>query len=105
MDEKVKSDGNIEVSDSVLITFVEKSIGEIDGISPSKKRKPVKVSKKENSCSIDIGIDVSYGIEIPGVVKSLQKLVKERISTLAGMTVESVNVVVAGLNIEELIKK
>lgn len=105
MDEKNKSDGNIEVSDSVLITFVEKAIGELKGISPSKKRKPVKISRKDNSCIIEIGIDVYYGIEIPDIVKKLQKLVKERITFLAGLEVEEVNVIVAGLNIEELIKK
>jgi len=105
MDDKNISDGNIEVSDSVLSTFVEKAIGEIEGLVPSRKRKPVKISRKENKCSIEIGIDVYYGVEIPAAVKKLQKLVKERINALAGLGVDEVNVVVAGINIEELIKK
>lgn len=105
MDVKSNPDGNIEVSDSVLITFVEKAIGEVKGLSPSKKRKSVKISRKENSCSIEIGVDVYYGVEIPETVRTLQKLVKERITLMAGLQVDGVNVVVAGLNIEELIKK
>lgn len=105
MDENRNPDGNIEVSDSVLITFVDKTIGEVEGIHPSKKRKPVRIARKENSCVIEICIDVNYGIEIPDVVKELQKLVKERISKLAGLKVDGVNVEVAGLNIEELIKR
>lgn len=105
MDVKTNPDGNIEVADSVLIMFVEKAIGEVEGISPSKKRKPVKISRKENSCSIEIGVDVYYGVEIPETVRTLQKLVKERITLMAGLQVDGVNVIVAGLNIEELIKK
>ncbi len=105
MDEKQNSEGNIEVSDAVLVTYVEKAIGEVEGLSPSKKRKPVRITRKENACSIEIGVDVYYGVEIPETVRNLQRLVKERITMLAGLQVEEVNVVVSGLNIEELIKK
>ncbi len=105
MDEKTNPDGNIEVSDSVLITYIEKAIGEVEGLSPSKKRKTVKISRKDNACSIEIGVDAYYGVEIPSTVRVLQRLVKERLTVLAGLQVEEVSVVVAGLNIEELIKK
>lgn len=98
-------DGSIEVSDAVLITFIEKTVGEFDGISLSRRRKTIKIVRSEAGAAIDLGLDVNYGTVIPEVVKELQIEIKERITKLAGVKVMEVNVVVEGLNIEELIKK
>lgn len=103
-DQMVK-DGNIEISETVLMTYVEKTVEEFEGISLSKRRKAVKITKAEDSSSIDIALDVSYGTVIPDTVKELQAAVKERIIKLAGVNVSKVNVVVEGLNLDELIKK
>ncbi|MDX1359151.1 MAG: Asp23/Gls24 family envelope stress response protein [Clostridia bacterium] len=103
--ENIISEGNIEVSEAVLITFVEKTVGEFDGISLSRKRKSVKVTKSDSGCTIDMGLDVNYGVNIPEIVKQLQAAVTERITKLAGVKVREVNVVVEGLNIEDLITK
>ena len=103
--ESTNKDGNIEISESVLITFVEKTVGEFDGIYLSRRRKTIKITRTEESASIDLGLDVNYGIDIPVVVKELQYALKERIMKLAGINITEVNVVVEGLNIEELIKK
>lgn len=98
-------DGNIEISEAVLITFIEKTVGEFDGIVLSRRRKSVKVTRSDAGCTFDLGLDVNYGTNIPEVVKELQTSVKERITKLAGVKVKEVNIVVEGLNIEELIKK
>ncbi len=99
------NDGNIEISEAVLVTFVEKTVGEFEGIALSRRRKSVKVSRSDAGCTFDLGLDVNYGTNIPDVVKEIQAAVKERITKLAGVKVKEVNVVVEGLNIEELIKK
>lgn len=98
-------DGNIEVSEAVLITFIEKTVGEFEGIYLSRRRKTIKITRSEAGAVIDLGLDVKYGTNIPEIVKVLQSEVKERITNLAGVKVIEVNVVVEGLNIEELIKK
>jgi uncharacterized alkaline shock family protein YloU len=105
MSHNIVSEGNIEISESVLITFVEKTVGEFDGISLSRRRKSVKVTRSDDGSTIDLGLDVNYGTNIPEIVKELQAAVKERITKLAGVNVKEVNVVVEGLNIEELITK
>ena len=105
MSHNIISEGNIEISESVLITFVEKTVGEFEGISLSRRRKSVKVTRSDDGSTIDLGLDVNYGTNIPDVVKELQAAVKERITKLAGVNVKEVNVVVEGLNIEELITK
>ena len=99
------NDGNIEISEAVLITFVEKTVGEFEGIALSRRRKSIKVTRSDSGSTIDLGLDVNYGTDIPKTVKELQASVKERITKLAGVKVNEVNVVVEGLNIEELIKK
>lgn len=98
-------EGSIEVSESVIMTFVEKTIGEFKGISLSRKKKTIKISKGDEGTIIDIGIDASYGTNIPDVVRKAQKAIKDRIKEYTGVTVKQVNVIVEGLNIEELIKK
>ncbi len=103
--DRIIKDGNLEISEAVLITFVEKTVGEFDGISLSRKRKTIKVTRADSRCTIDMGLDVNYGTDIPQVVKELQAMVKERITKLAGVKVNQVNVVIEGLNLEELIKK
>jgi uncharacterized alkaline shock family protein YloU len=105
MSHNIISDGNIEISESVLVTFVEKTVGEFEGIALSRRRKSVKVTRSDEGSTIDLGLDVNYGTNIPEIVKELQAAVKERITKLAGVNVKEVNVVVEGLNIEELIKK
>ncbi len=106
MDENNKrQEGNIEVSETVLITFVEKTLGEFQGISLSRKKKSVKISKTDEGTAIDIGIDASYGTNIPEMVRKAQKEIKTRIGEYTGVTVKEVNVTVEGLNIEEMIKK
>ena len=98
-------DGSIEVSETVLITFVEKTVGEFSGVFLSRKKKSVKITRSDTGSTIDLGLDVNYGTNIPETVREIQKAVKERITGLAGVKVNEVNVVVEGLNIEELIKK
>lgn len=103
--EKISEDGNIEISEAVLITFVEKTVDEFEGISLSKRRKSVKVTRSDNGSTIDLGLDVNYGTNIPETVKKLQAEVKDRITKLAGINVKEINVVVEGLNLENFIKK
>ncbi len=103
--EKISEDGNIEISEAVIITFVEKTVGEFEGISLSKRRKSVRVTKSDNGSTIDLGLDVNYGTNIPETIKKLQAEVKDRITKLAGIKVKEINVVVEGLNLENFIKK
>ncbi|MFO7610956.1 MAG: Asp23/Gls24 family envelope stress response protein [Clostridia bacterium] len=106
MEDEVKvPDGNIEISEAVIMTYVEKTIGEFNGLSIGKKKKSIKITRSEGGSTIDIGLDVNYGVAIPETVRELQREIKERLMKLAGMQVKEVNVIVEGLNIEELIKK
>lgn len=103
--DQMTKDGNIEISEAVLMTFVEKTVGEFEGIYLSRRRKTIKITRSEAGAVIDLGLDVKYGTNIPETVRKLQFEIKERITNLAGINVIEVNVVVEGLNIEDLIKK
>ena len=106
MSREIKSqDGNIEISEAVLISFVEKTVAEFRGISLSKKKRAVKISHSEYGNTIDLGLDVDYGTEIPDLAKELQRAVKECLTTLAGIEVKEINVIIEGLNIDGLVKK
>ncbi|MBN2853813.1 MAG: Asp23/Gls24 family envelope stress response protein [Clostridia bacterium] len=105
MPNDVINDGNIEVSENVIITFVEKVVAEIKGISLSKRKKSIKVTNTENGKKIELSLEVNYGVIIPEVVRKLQTLVKENIKLMTGLSISEVNVVVDSLNIDSLLGK
>lgn len=103
--ENINKDGNIEVSESVIITFVEKVVTEIKGISISKKKKSIKVTTVEGGKKIDCFLEVNYGVIIPEVVKTLQSEAKKTIKLMTGVVITEFNVVIDSLNIDTLLEK
>ncbi len=101
----ISKDGNIEVSDGVIITFVEKVVTEIKGISISKKKKSIKVTTYDGGKKIDCFLEVNYGVIIPEVVSTLQSEVKKTIKIMTGVNVTEFNVIIDSLNIDTLLEK
>lgn len=103
--ELVKSESTIEVSESVIITFVEKVVEQIRGVKVFKKKKPIRVTNVENKKKIDLSLEVNYGIIIPEVIKKLQKEIIETIKTMTGIDIIKVDVTIDGLNIASILEK
>lgn len=63
--------------------------------------KNVKVEYINGKIKLDLAITVDYGINIPGISQAVQAKVKAAVENMTGLTVEDVNVRIAGINLGE----
>ncbi|MDD6790497.1 MAG: Asp23/Gls24 family envelope stress response protein [Lachnospira sp.] len=61
----------------------------------------VKVHVKESSVTVDLALILKYGYAIPDVSKSVQEKVKSAIETMTGLSVDDVNITIAGIGAEK----
>ena len=111
--EEVVNEG-IEISSDVIGVISGVAVSEVEGVAgmsgsfaggisevlSGKKNlaKGIKVDISDKKAKIDINIIVEYGTRIPDVAYEIQNRVKKSVETMTGLTVDSVNVHVQGVN-------
>ena len=63
--------------------------------------KGVKIEVADGKVSVELAINLEYGYNIPEVTGAVQDRVKSAIETMTGLSVEGVNIRVAGVNLED----
>jgi len=111
-----ENNGSIKISDEVIATISSVAVSEIDGVCGlmgsiagelaikfGKKNinKGIKVVTDDKGITIDISLIVKYGIRIPEIAWEVQENVKKAVEAMSGLTVEKVNVHVAGVEFEK----
>ncbi|MGM9607763.1 MAG: Asp23/Gls24 family envelope stress response protein [Oscillospiraceae bacterium] len=104
--------GNIHISEEVLAVIAAAAAQEVDGVSSlagglsgdiaelvagKKLGRGIDIRVNEESVTIRVAILVKYGYVIPDVGKAVQDAVMSAVENTTGLTVESVNVHVAGV--------
>lgn len=104
--------GNIHISEEVLAVIAAAAAQEVDGVSSlagglsgdlaelvagKKLSRGIDIRVNEESVTIRVAILVKYGYVIPDVGKAVQDAVMSAVENTTGLTVESVNVHVAGV--------
>lgn len=113
--------GNIHISEEVLAAIAAAAALEVEGVgslSPnlgsdlaellgkkSALAKGVHIAVNEGSVSVELSICIKYGYTIPEVAKAVQDAVFGAISNTSGLTVECVNIHVAGVTFERESRK
>lgn len=107
--------GEVRVADEVVAIIAGLAATEIDGVESmagnitnelvsklgmKNLSKGVKVNVSESSVAVDLALNIKYGYEIPAVSKKVQEKVKSAIETMTGLEVSSVNIKIAGVNID-----
>jgi len=107
--------GEIKISDEVIATIASIATKEIEGVSglslsltdeiaskfvKKNAGKAIKINSNEGNITIEINVIVKYGVRIPDVSWEVQENVKKSVETMTGLTVEKVNIVVAGVNFD-----
>jgi len=110
-----EKNGDIKISDEVIATIASVATKEITGISGlslsiageiaskfTKKNlsKAIKVYNSGDVITLDISVVVEYGTRIPDVCWEVQQNVKKAVETMSELTVDKVNIIVAGVNFE-----
>lgn len=120
MREKISApSGIVRVHESVVVSIVRKAACSVDGVSRlagnslvnnladivgSRKifDRSISIVMGENSVSVDIRLVLKYGCNIPQTARNVQETVSEEIRQITGMKIESVNVIIAELEAEEV---
>ena len=109
------SGGSLQISTDVVEKIAKHAAMEIEGVrgvmpavSGAKSligriapTKPITVELKNDVADISVSIQVEYGTKIPELSEKVQQNVKESVQNMTSISVARVDVVVAGLAVEE----
>ncbi|MDD3303583.1 MAG: Asp23/Gls24 family envelope stress response protein [Clostridia bacterium] len=82
------------------------TLGFVDGInqilgSSKKYSKGVKISLEGKKVTIDLYVNVKYGVRIPDIAWAAQNSVKNAVESMTGLEVASVNINVQGITFDK----
>ena len=113
----VEIDTNLNISEDVIgiiaglaASEVEEiagmTLGFVDGINQilggnKKYSKGVKIELNGKKVTIDLFVNVTYGVRIPDIAWSAQNAVKNAVENMTGLEVSSVNINVQGITFEK----
>lgn len=112
--EENNSLGKVQIADDVVAIIAGLAASEVEGVyrltgnlpnelvsrlGRKNPAKGVKVELLPGKVKLDIAIEVLYEYSIPSVSSQVQDKVKQAIETMTGLTVEQVNIRIAGVRI------
>ncbi len=114
---KIKEDnlGEVHVADEVVAIIAGLAATEVDGVASmagnitnelvsklgmKNLSKGVKVEVAEETVSVEVALNISYGYSIPEVSEKVQEKVKSAIETMTGLSVAIVNVRIATVDMK-----
>lgn len=114
--EENNSLGKVQIADDVVAIIAGLAAGEVEGVyrltgnltnelaSKLGRKNPakgVKVDLLPGKVKVDIAIEVLYEYSISSVSAQVQDKVKQAIETMTGLSVEEVNIRIAGVRMSE----
>ena len=108
--------GEVQIADEVVAIIAGLAATEVKGVASmygnitnelvaklgmKNLSKGVKIEVSDGKVSVDLAINMEYGYNIPEVTGAVQDRVKNAIETMTGLSVEDVNIRVAGVNLED----
>ena len=120
-EEKVEIATNLNISEDVIGIIAGLAASEVEGIAGmqlgfvdginqmfgnnKKYSKCVKIELEVRKVTVDIFVNVKYGVRIPDVAWAAQTAVKNSVETMTGLEVAAVNINVQGIIFEKEDKK
>ncbi|MGN0416411.1 MULTISPECIES: Asp23/Gls24 family envelope stress response protein [Anaerostipes] len=108
--------GEVKIADDVIAIIAALAATEVTGVARmsgnitnelvsklgmNKLSKGVRVSVENNQVDVDLALELDYGVSIPAISTKVQDRVKTAIENMTGLQVNSVNVRVAGVAMED----
>lgn len=114
----IKSDesGEIKVADEVVAIIAGLAATEVEGVSSmagnitneivsrlgmKNLSKGIQIEIADNEVVVDVALNIAYGYSIPEVSTKVQEKVKSSIETMTGLSVATVNVRIASVDMGE----
>ncbi|MDE5860891.1 MAG: Asp23/Gls24 family envelope stress response protein [Ruminococcus sp.] len=103
---KDKVNSRLKISDDVIITVTRLATlevrgvaglaGEVNVFSKIKNNPPIRITRTDESVSVDVKIKVVGTEKVRRIAGKVQKSVSEKIRTITGISVSQVNVIISG---------
>lgn len=116
-DSNVEIDTNLNISEDVIGIIAGLAASEVEGIAGmtlgfvdginqilggnKKYSKGVKIELEGKKVTIDLYVNVKYGVRIPDIAWAAQNSVKSAVETMTGLDVVSVNINVQGITFDK----
>jgi len=104
---------NLDISKDVLFGIAQLALDKVEGIRPNtppvgmgeiltgRRAKGISVEQTDGEVNITLSVRVQYGKIIPELAKAAQKAIRESISSMTGLKVNTVNVTVVAIDLPE----
>lgn len=110
-EEKKYSEGNIRISEDVIVSIITLAVAEVEGVTISQASpmefaerltkkgigRGVKVALEAEEVSAELFIQVEYGLNIPQKSLHVQQKIKNAVESMTGLTMKKINVTVTGV--------
>ena len=108
--------GEVQIADEVVAIIAGLAATDVKGVASmygnitnglvaklgmKNLSKGVKIHVEDGKVVVDLAINLEFGYTIPEVTANVQDRVKNAIETMTGLEVESVNIRIAGVNLED----
>ena len=108
--------GFVQIADDVVAMIASLAATEVKGVSAmagnisnelmskvgvKKLTKGVRVALADNTVNVDLAVTLDYGYNIPATCQQVQTKVKSAIENMTGLTCETVNIRIAGVNMKK----
>lgn len=108
--------GVVQIADDVVAMIASLAATEVKGVSTmvgnisnelmakagvKKLTKGVRVAVTDNTVKVDLAVNLDYGYNIPATCQKVQTKVKTAIENMTGLTCETVNIRIAGVNMKK----
>ena len=117
VDSSVEIDTNLNISEDVIGIIAGLAASEVEGIAGmtlgfvdginqilggnKKYSKGVKIELEGRKVTIDLFVNVKYGVRIPDIAFAAQNAVKSSVENMTGLEVAAVNVNVQGITFDK----
>ena len=116
-DSNVEIDTNLNISEDVIGIIAGLAASEVEGIAGmtlgfvdginqilggnKKYSKGVKIEREGKKVTIDLYVNVKYGVRIPDIAWAAQNAVKSAVENMTGLDVVAVNINVQGITFDK----
>ncbi len=114
--EKEEGIGEVQIANEVVSTIAGISAAEVEGVDSmaggftnelagkfgvKNLSKGVKVEVQDDTAVVDLALNMKYGYNIPKTCEQVQEKVASAINSMTGLSVNQVNVRIAGVHLEQ----
>lgn len=106
-------DTELEISQDVLFGIAQLALDRVEGMTPTtpparmgeiltgRRAKGIQVERDGERVRILLSVRVTYGLAIPEIATEAQRVIREAVSSMTGLGVETVDVNVEAIDVPE----